>query len=760
MQSGRPLDAADITRRMLSRLRDVMSGTGSTQDRLDRCVRIIAADLQTEVCSIYVRRGAELLELFATEGLNVAAVHQTKLRVGEGLIGDIASNARPLSLHDAQSHPNFAYRPETGEEIYHSFLGVPIRHAGLVVGVLAVQNRTARRYRDEEIETLETFSMVLAEVLARVVAEAAGGGAGRAPMRVSGTAIVDGLGMGQAYLHQPRIIIQRVVAENPAQEIARLDAAVTSMHSALDELFAAADLAAAGEHRDVLETFRMVARDKGWIARAREAIAGGLTAEAAVQKVQNDLRQRYATITDPYLRERLADLDDLTNRLLLQLVHDEGGPLYPQPAEMILVARNLGPADLLEYDRQRMRGVVLEEGAATAHVAIVAGALGIPLLGRASGVLGAIENGDHVILDADHSQVFIRPSVAIQEQFNQSAGVRQAQQKRYRAARNLPAISRDGVDVTLQMNAGLLIDLANLTLTGAAGIGLYRTELAFMVRPEYPDVTAQRDLYERILDGAGDRPVVFRTLDAGGDKRIQSLAEDDAENPAMGWRSIRMVLDRPSMLRQQIRAMILAAAGRPFSVMFPMITSVAEFTAARHIVDLERARALKRGLAVSDQLKLGAMIEVPAAVWALDELLAQTDFVSVGSNDLAQFFFAADRGSQRLAGRFNSLSAAFLDLLSTILQRCQNAGVPVTVCGEMAGQPLAAAALVGLGYRQLSMTASAIGPVKETIRHLEVAPLHDFLSAAIRRGERNLPARLRQFLADHSVAVDKLGKVG
>jgi phosphotransferase system enzyme I (PtsP) len=231
-------------------------------------------------------------------------------------------------------------------------------------------------------------------------------------------------------------------------------------------------------------------------------------------------------------------------------------------------------------------------------------------------------------------------------------------------------------------------------------------------------VTAQRDLYERILDGAGDRPVVFRTLDAGGDKRIQSLAEDDAENPAMGWRSIRMVLDRPSMLRQQIRAMILAAAGRPFSVMFPMITSVAEFTAARHIVDLERARALKRGLAVSDQLKLGAMIEVPAAVWALDELLAQTDFVSVGSNDLAQFFFAADRGSQRLAGRFNSLSAAFLDLLSTIHQRCQNAGVPVTVCGEMAGRPLAAAALVGLGYRQLSMTASAIGPVKETIRHL------------------------------------------
>ena len=759
MQSGRQSDGPDITRRMLSRLRDVMSGADSTQDRLDQCVRIIAADLETEVCSIYVRRDAELLELFATEGLNAAAVHQTKLRIGEGLIGDIASHDRPLSLNDAPSHPNFAYRPETGEDVYQSFMGVPIRHAGLVVGVLAVQNRMARRYRDEEIETLETFSMVLAEVLGRVVADAVGDGQARAPMRVSGMVIVDGLAMGQAYLHQPRIIIQRVVAENPEQEITRLDAAVASMHLALDALFAAADLAAAGEHREVLETFRMVARDTGWIARAREAIVGGLTAEAAVEKVQNDLRKRYAAISDPYLRERLADLDDLTNRLLLQLVHDEGGPLFPQPAEMILVARSLGPADLLDYDRQRMRGLVLEEGAATAHVAIVAGALGIPVLGRASGALNAIENGDQVILDADHGQVFIRPSAPVQEQFNQSAVVRQAQQNRYRAARSLPAVSQDGVDVTLSLNAGLLIDLANLELTGAAGIGLYRTEVPFMVRADYPDVTAQRDIYDRIFEGVGGRPVVFRTLDAGGDKRIQSLAEDDAENPAMGWRSIRMALDRPSMLRQQLRAMLLAAAGRPFSVMFPMITSVDEFTAARGIFDLECRRAAERGLAVSDQLKLGAMIEVPAAVWGLDALLAETDFVSVGSNDLAQFFFAADRGSQRLAGRFSPLSAPFLSVLSDIEQRCRRAGVPVTVCGEMAGKPLAAAALVALGYRRLSMTASAIGPVKEAIRNLHVGPLQGFLSDALARRDRHLPTRIQQFYDDHFSLVDKSKKV-
>jgi phosphotransferase system enzyme I (PtsP) len=484
-----------------------------------------------------------------------------------------------------------------------------------------------------------------------------------------------------------------------------------------------------------------------------------LTAEAAVEKVQNDLRKRYAAISDPYLRERLADLDDLTNRLLLQLVHDEGGPLFPQPAEMILVARSLGPADLLDYDRQRMRGLVLEEGAATAHVAIVAGALGIPVLGRASGALNAIENGDQVILDADHGQVFIRPSAPVQEQFNQSAVVRQAQQNRYRAARSLPAVSQDGVDVTLSLNAGLLIDLANLELTGAAGIGLYRTEVPFMVRADYPDVTAQRDIYDRIFEGVGGRPVVFRTLDAGGDKRIQSLAEDDAENPAMGWRSIRMALDRPSMLRQQLRAMLLAAAGRPFSVMFPMITSVDEFTAARGIFDLECRRAAERGLAVSDQLKLGAMIEVPAAVWGLDALLAETDFVSVGSNDLAQFFFAADRGSQRLAGRFSPLSAPFLSVLSDIEQRCRRAGVPVTVCGEMAGKPLAAAALVALGYRRLSMTASAIGPVKEAIRNLHVGPLQGFLSDALARRDRHLPTRIQQFYDDHFSLVDKSKKV-
>lgn len=746
------------SRQLLKRLRNVMAGAGTAQQRLDQIVRIIAADMVAEVCSCYVLRAGETLELFANEGFKPEAVHKTRLSVGEGLVGDIAAHARPLALADAQSHPNFAYRPETGEEIYHSFMGVPMIGAGRVLGVLVVQNRTQRNYTEEEIETLETIAMVLAELVAggqlidpaeTLTADPLAG----MQMRLEGIRLSGGLAIGRAVLHQPRITITRMVAEDPQAELDRLRAAVAGMRSALDAMLAAPDVSAGGEHRDVLETYRMFAEDRGWLGRIREAIQTGLTAEAAVQRVLNDTRVRMGQITDPYLRERLLDLEDLNNRLLQHLTGTAVGAARDLPEDVVLIARSMGPAELLDYDRSRLRALVMEEGSATAHVAIVARALDIPVLGRTRGVIDQVQPDDLIVVDADNGQIFLRPSDGVLDSFHQGMAAREDQRRHHAALKDLPAVTRDGFVVSLNLNAGLLIDMSSIAVTGADGVGLYRTEIAFMVRQTYPNVGEQTDLYRRILDRADGRPVTFRTLDVGSDKKLPYFQHDDDENPAMGWRSLRIGLDRPALLRQQIRAMIAAAAGRPVRIMFPMVAEVAELRAARELVAAELDRARAKGTAVPARLELGAMLEVPALAWQLDQLLPLVDFLSIGSNDLLQFLFASDRGSPRLSERYDPLSPAVLRLLADVTARAEKAGVPLALCGEMAGRPLEAMALVGLGVRSLSMPATAIGPIKAMIRSLDRGVLAIYLDSIVNRADRSLRDRLLAFARDHRVAL-------
>jgi phosphotransferase system enzyme I (PtsP) len=746
------------SRLLLRRLRDVMAGGGSAQDRLNKVVTIIAADMVAEVCSAYIRRAGDLLELFATEGLKPEAVHKTRLRIGEGLVGDIAAHARPLALADAQAHPNFAYRPETGEEIYHSLMGVPILHSGRVVGVLVVQNRTRRNYTEEEVEALETIAMVLAELVASGELVSPDEmrpteGIGLLPLRLEGVAFNKGLAMGQAVLHEPRLTLHRTVAEDPGQELERLRAAVAGMHSALDDMLAASDIAGGGEHRDILESYRMFAADRGWLGRIAEAINSGLTAEAAIQKVKNDTRARMGHVTDPYLRERLLDLDDLANRLMRHLDGGTAAGADLPFEEVVVFARTMGPAELLDYDRQRLRALVLEEGSPTAHVAIVARALDIPVLGRVADVLNRIEPGDSVVVDADNEQLFIRPTEDIQQAFAESAQMRAQQQAAFAAMRHLPAETRDGVRISLNINAGLLVDVPHLDACGADGIGLYRTEIPFMLRSAFPDVAAQTEMYRNALDQAGDRPVVFRTLDIGGDKVLPYWSGTGGENPAMGWRAIRIALDRPAMLRQQLRAMIAAAAGRRLHVMFPMIAEVSEFDAARAIFEIELDRARRRGATLPTEVKVGIMFEVPSLAWELPALLSRVDFVSVGSNDLRQFLFATDRGNPLLSERYDVLSPPMLGLLDHLVRCCAEAGVPLSLCGEMAGQPLEAMALVGLGFRSLSMSPSAIGPVRTMTRSLEVAPLRRYLDQLLSRPGRRLRGSLRSYARDHAVAI-------
>jgi phosphotransferase system enzyme I (PtsP) len=742
---------------LLKRLRDTMARADSVEVTLGEVARLVANEMVAEVCSIYLLRAGEVLELFATQGLNPSAVHRTRLRVGEGLVGDIAAHGRALALDDAQSHPQFAYRPETGEEIYHSLAGVPILRAGRVLGVLVVQNRTRRQYDEEEIETLQTIAMVLAEVVSagHIVSPnevQQVDGIGLLPLRVDGVQLTPGVTIGRAVLHEPRIVIQRVVAEDEAQEQQRFQEALHGVREDVDRMLEAHDMQS-GEQREILETFRMFVDDRGWIERVREAIASGLTAEAGVQRAFDDVRARLGQSTDPYIRERLSDLQDLSNRLLLRLTGRVAVDPSTLPDDMIVIARDMGPAELLDYDRTRLRGVVLEEGSALSHVAIVARALDIPVVGRAPDVLSRVEAGDPIVVDGDNAQVLVRPGEDILQGVYAAIDARAERRRKYAALRDLPSVTRNQAPISLHMNAGLLIDMQHLDDTGADGVGLYRTEIPFMVRSEFPDVDAQAWLYGRVLDLADGRPVTFRTLDVGGDKVLPYIGAFGDDNPAMGWRAIRIGLDRPAMLRGQLRALVQAANGRPLSVMFPMIADVAELLSARKLLDLELERAKRRGMVEPERLRVGVMFEVPALAWQLDSLLPHVDFLSVGTNDLMQFLFAADRGNSRLAGRYDSLSPALLRLLHFVVEKARPAGVDLAVCGEMAGRPVEALALLAVGVRTLSMSPGAIGPVKAMIRSLDLNDAVGFMTSALSQPDRPLRETLRLFAADHAIEI-------
>ncbi|CAN7311938.1 phosphoenolpyruvate--protein phosphotransferase [Bosea sp. LjRoot90] len=735
---------------LLRRLREVMAAPVSPQERLDRLVVVIAGNLVAEVCSVYVLREDSSLELYATEGLNREAVHLTTMRAGEGLVGLIASDAEPLALSDAQAHPAFSYRPETGEEIYRSFLGVPILRGGAVMGVLVVQNRASRLYSEDEVESLQTTAMIMAEMIA------AGGlkalskpgatiGLDR-PIHSIGTTLADGVGLGHAVLHEPRVAITNLIAEDPGREVQRLEAAIATMRLAIDELIERGDVAHTGEHRDVLETFRMFAHDQGWLRRMREVVMTGLTAEAAVERVQSDTRAKMLRQTDPYLRERLHDLDDLANRLLRTLVGKSNGVTREDlPENAILIARSMGPAALLDYDRRHLRGVVLEEGGPTSHIAIVARALGIPAVGEIANATALIQAGDAVIVDGQAGEVQIRPQPDVENAYKDKARLRARKQEQYRKLKTQAAVTKDGVEIQLQINAGLLVDMANLDETNASGVGLFRTELQFMVAQHMPTTAEQQALYGAVLKVANGRPITFRTLDIGGDKVLPYMERLEEENPALGWRAIRIGLDRPRLLRGQVRALLRAGAGCDMKIMLPMIATVNEFLRARLLVRREVAMLERDGRHGPTSLKLGVMVEVPSLLFELPEIAREADFLSIGTNDLMQFLFAADRENKRVSERFDPLSAAGLRALRSIVDEAGKADCPVTVCGEMGGKPIETLALIALGYRSFSMSAASVGPVKAMLRALDAGKARQRLDAWL--GSSDGAASLRPLLS-------------
>jgi phosphotransferase system enzyme I (PtsP) len=753
-----PSTAAQSARTILTRLHEVMAARTNAQSKLNQVVGIIGECLDSEVCSIYLlREGA--LELYATRGLKQEAVHVTRLGLGEGLVGTIAEQIETLNLDEAAAHPDFSYRPETGEELFHSFAGVPIIRRERAVGVLCVQHADPRRYEEIEIETLQTVAMVLSELIANAdlvdtAARTDAANADQSAQRLTGQKLVDGMGAGVAVWHQPRITIEHTVADDIEAERHRVYAAFDKMREQIDRMASQAEFGVGGEHEEVIETYKMFAYDEGWSRRINEAIDSGLTAEAAIERVQQRTRMRMRQIDDPLLRDRMHDLEDLSNRLI-RIVSGQMGTAAQVGLrqDSILIARNLGPAELLEYDRRRLKGVVLEEGSLTAHVIIVARAMGVPVIGRVNDVRTSIREGDLLLLDASAGTVQVRPTQAVQDAFDAKLEISQKRRANLAALRDLPAVTKDGVPIELMINAGLREDIAALDLTGARGIGLFRTEFQFLVSATLPARERQQRLYRDVLDAAGDRPVIFRTVDIGGDKALPYMNTDTAleENPAMGWRALRLALEREGLLKVQARALMEAAAGRTLNVMFPMVSEPWEYEAARELFVKQRAWLASHNKKLPVAIRYGAMLEVPGLLETLDLMLPHLDFLSIGTNDLTQFLFAADRAHPRLAERYDWLSPTVMRYLARVVKTVAGSKVALGVCGEMGGRPLEAMALLGVGIERLSITPAGVGPVKAMIRSLDLGKLRSEIGTILSQPAANPRGQYLDWAKAHQV---------
>jgi len=538
--------------------------------------------------------------------------------------------------------------------------------------------------------------------------------------------------------------VTRPIADDPQRELERLAAAVEDLRVGVDRMLSNARTGDS-DQLQVLEAYRMFANSKGWMRRMEEDIGRGLSAEAAVEKEQSNARARMSQVTDAYLRDRLHDLDDLSNRLLRILTGQGAETGAEMPDDPVLIARNIGPAELLDYGR-KLRGIVLEEGSVGSHAAIVARALAIPLVIHADRITTEALNGDPILVDGDHGVAHLRPDETVANAFRDKMAMQAKAQERYASIRDKPAETLCGTRVALHMNAGLMADLPSLDNSGAEGVGLFRTELQFLIRNHMPKRAELSQLYSRVMDAAHGKCVVFRTLDIGSDKVLPYLTAVDEPNPALGWRAVRIGLDRPGMMRMQLQALVRAANGRALSVMFPFVAQREEYTAARAEMDkaLERERILGHPLPAS--IEVGAMLETPSLAFAPDAFYREVDFLSIGGNDLKQFFFAADRENELVRRRYDTLNVSFLTFLESIVERCDRLGTPLSFCGEDAGRPVEAACMAAIGMRTLSMRPASIGPVKSILRRTDLGGLRDLIHRTRDAGDQSVRPVVMDYL--------------
>lgn len=739
--------SGEYSRTLLQRLRATLAEDGDGQERLDHITQLVAESMETDSCSIYLRRDHQTLELCATQGLKKASVHITRMRVGEGLVGLVAKQASPINAENAPQTKGFRYMPETGEEVFASFLGVPIQRLGEVLGVLLVQSKAPRKYTNDDIYALEVVAMVIAE-MKELGAFTGEGEAMTAPHQrahlFKGGSAQEGAAQGVVLLHDPKIVIANPVADDPEIEKKRLCVAIDQLRLNVDDLLNASK-SGGKEQLEVMEAYRMFANSRGWVSRLEASIDSGLAAEVAVEKEQSATRARMSRAPDPYLRERLHDLDDLSNRLLRLLTGQGRSAKDKVPENAILVASNIGPAELLEYGKN-IKGLVLEHGSVGSHAAIIARAWAIPMVIHADNITREALNGDTVLVDGDHGAVHLRPDESVVSAFKDKIAMLAEAQQKYAAIRDEPAETLDGIRIGLQMNAGLMADLPSLPSSGAEGVGLFRTELQFLLRNSMPKRQDLADLYDRVFSAAGGKPINFRTLDIGSDKVLPYLQPEDEPNPAMGWRAIRVGLDKKGVMSMQLQAFLRAANGRPLRVMFPFVAQFDEFRDAKTMLDKVVKNERKLGHPIPSEIKVGAMLETPSLAFAPDQFFEMCDFISIGGNDLKQFFYAADRENERVRRRYDTLNVSFLKFIGQISDRCDSFGTPVSFCGEDAGRPVEAMCFAAMGLRNLSMRPASIGPVKHMLRKTDLGEARAVIDEAMGSGAQSIRPALMQWL--------------
>lgn len=752
-----PAEAANQAFAILKLLRDVTEETLPIAEKLNKIIRIIAQEMEAEGASCFVSIDDNYLELFAGFGFNPDAPHKVTLRIGEGLIGGIAKDCRPLALSDARSHPRYLYKKELGEDNFSSFLGVPIIRRSRAVGVLLIENREKREYSAAEQETLETVAMFLADMISsdemsdykKALIKERGL---ITRERIKGLSLSKGYGLGNAVIHRRRHAVTKIFAEDKEKELDRLTAAHLQMNEDLDNKFNSTKLGI-GEHMDILDAYLMFAKDKGWFKKIADNVMSGMTAEAAVERSYEDMWNRLSSTTDAYLKERLHDLRDVADRLQSYLSGDHADNASVASNDLIIIAQTMGPAELMDYDYTKIRGLIIEDGTPTMHVAIVAKALNIPVIAKIKGLFEEVNSGDLIAVDGNEGYVYLNPADNIQKNFRAKIEEKLKLQAKLAELRPLPSKTLDGVRIGHSINVGLSFDMDYIETTNCDGVGLYRTEIPFMASDVMPDVEKQISYYKKLMDKAGDKKVIFRSLDVGSDKLLPYWAGLSEENPAIGWRSIRITLDRRAILRKQVRAFLEAAQGKELNVMFPMISDLAEFEEAKETMLLELEKEKRFNRPVPKKVNIGLMIEVPSVIFQLDEILEKADFISVGTNDLAQFVFACDRGNPRLSDRYDVLSAPFLRLMHEIVAKADKHGVYCSVCGEMASNPIEAMALIGLGFRNLSSSGSSFGRVKSMIRSLDVSEITDYMHSLLKSTRKTLRPQLIAYAYDHGIEI-------
>lgn len=721
--------------------------------RLKTALKTIAQDMSAETAIIYLLTPDRYLEVYATYDANHENHKNVSFRVGEGVVGFIAASGKSIICENIARHPNFLYRPGVADHINLALLGVPLFSSKGIVGVLSLQNPPSKpfdKWREKALIEIGAFFANLSEFERFATLDQKQGTISGMQM-LQGVSFNAGIAMGTAVVHQPYSWRETDFSVDIKEESIRFKNAIRSMMDAIDRLVEAAP-SGETELQEVLASYRMIAADRGWIRKIQEYIQKGFAAEAAVQRVRRHTRERFAQMGDQFMKGKLSDFEDLASRLLKHLSGVES-VREALPESTILVANNLGPAELLDYDRRLIKGLVLEEGVHTAHVAIIARTLDIPVVGRVPLLLTHVTTGDKLIVDGGEGTVCVNPDAHAFQQARENMTRLKKWQVLSQELRHKPCQTVDGTPVTLSLNAGLPIDLQHINDVPFEGVGLYRTEIPFMIRSSFPDVHTQTEFYKDVVDQAQGAPITFRTLDIGGDKIIPYMWRVQDENPVLGWRAIRVSLDKPAILRQQVRALMRANEGRELRLLFPMISDVTEYRNARHRVEQEWARAEQHQTPKPSSISYGVMVEVPSLVTQLEHLLGEVDFISLGTNDLFQFFYACDRTNPTVSNRYDTLSTPFLKYLRDIRIACEAAGVPLSVCGEMAGKPVDAMALIAIGFRSLSLSGPSAGVVKKMIVSLPLAEIEGFVNEALNDYSPSIRASLLAFAKKHGVEI-------